>query len=337
MKVLFIGGTGVISMDAVTLALEKGHEVTVLTRGNSRMLPEGAVHLRADIRDNDAARAALNGKYFDVVVECVTFEPEDMRYKLKLLKGHYRQLIYISSAAVYNVPFGRLPLREREAAVGNPRWNYGRGKAACEAELERDHLMGGCEYTVIRPSETYNDYRFPGVLVADPHRGGYTIIARMRAGKPVLVHDDGHALCPFLHSIDMARAIVGLFLNPKAFGKAIHITSDEAHSWREVTEMGAEAAGVRANIVYVPALELAKEIPSTPLGDTYGVLMGSKRYDGVYDNSLIRSVVPEFKNTISLREGLRRVTAFYDTHPELQIIDEKLDADIERVARKYAV
>ena len=256
-----------------------------------------------------------------------------MRRKLNLFRGHYYQWIYISSCAAYQ-PGIPSPIREEISPIGNTTWDYGRGKFACEAELEREHLLNGGNYTAIRPSETYNDYRVPGVFVADPHRGGYTIVHRMRTGKPVLVLDDGSSLCPFLHSIDMARAIVGLFMNEKAMNRSFHITSDEVHSWREVTEMVAEAAGAKANIVYVPYLELAKEIPSSPLGDTYGV-MTCKHYSYVFDNRAIKSVVPDFQNTISLAEGLKRVIAFYDAHEELKTIDENLDATMDRVAEKY--
>ena len=333
MKVLFVGGTGVISMDAALLAAARGMEVTVLTRGLSKMIPAGVRQLRADIRDRAQVEAALGDEVFDVLVECITYTPEDMRYKLDLLRGRFKQFIYISSVAAYQTDAPN-PVVEGVTPVGNPNWNYGRGKAACEAELERDRLLHGTIYTVIRPSETYNDLRLPGTFVASPHRGGYTMIHRMRTGKPVLVHDDGKALNCFLHSVDMARAIVGLFLNEKAYGQCYHITSDEVHSWLEVTQMAAQAAGVTPDIVFVPWLELARELPSTPLGDTYGVL-DKKRYSHIYDNSKIKAVVPEFRNTISLLEGLQRVVAYYDAHPELQQIDEAFSAEIDRVCNKY--
>ena len=333
MKVLFIGGTGVVSMDAVKLAVKRGFDVTVLNRGKSKMKVQGVKTIIADIKNDAQVAELIRDKFYDVIIDCITFEPNDMRRKLELFRDHYYQWIYISSCAAY-LPGIALPIREKISPTGNPTWEYGRGKSACEAEIEREHLLYGANYTTIRPSETYNDYRIPGVFVANPHYGGYTILHRMRTGKPVLVMDDGNSLCPFLHSIDMARAIVGIFMNEEAMNRSFHITSDEAHSWREVTEMVAQAAGAQANIVYVPYLELAKEIPYTPLGDTYGV-MTCKHYSCVFDNSAIKSVVPDFKNTISLAEGLKRVVAFYDAHNELKTIDENLDVAMDRVAAKY--
>ncbi len=98
--------------------------------------------------------------------------------------------------------------------------------------------------------------------------------------------------------------------------------------------MEAEAVGVQPNIVYIPWLELAREIPRSPLGDTYGVL-DEKRFDHIYDNSKIKAAVPDFRNTIALKEGIQRVVAYYDSHLEFQTIDEDLDEKLTRVCMKF--
>ena len=53
LRVLFIGGTGVISAPAAQRAVAVGHRLTIPNRGSEtlRPAPEGAEVLKADIRD----------------------------------------------------------------------------------------------------------------------------------------------------------------------------------------------------------------------------------------------------------------------------------------------
>jgi nucleoside-diphosphate-sugar epimerase len=70
MRVLFIGGTGVISSACSELALQRGIELYLLNRGRSdRPAPPAAHVITGDIRDVSAARAALRGLSFDAVVD----------------------------------------------------------------------------------------------------------------------------------------------------------------------------------------------------------------------------------------------------------------------------
>ena len=105
-RVLFIGGSGVISSACTRLAAEQGVDVTVLNRGVSRdrPLPEGVRVLRADVRDAHAARQALGDLEFDAVVDWLSFTPEHVTASLDLLErrtGHY---VFISSASAYQTP-----------------------------------------------------------------------------------------------------------------------------------------------------------------------------------------------------------------------------------------
>ena len=91
MKVLFIGGTGIISSACARLAIERGFDLYLLLRGESeriRPIPAGAQILRADIRDQSAAAQALAGHTFDAVVDFVAFTPEHIETDLAL--GGYR-------------------------------------------------------------------------------------------------------------------------------------------------------------------------------------------------------------------------------------------------------
>ena len=333
MKILFIGGTGIITTDTARLAVECGMDVTLLNRGTSKLAPNGAKQLHADIYDRDAVERAIGNETWDVILDCISYTRDELRYKLEVFRCRYRQFVFISSVAVYKNG-GPLPRKENDP-TGNFCWDYGYNKAACEGELEREHYLYGSEYTIVRPGETYNDLRIPMVIVANAYNGGYTMVDRIRRGKPLIVQDDGLTVSPFTHASDIAKGIVGLFMNRKAFGEAFHITTDEVHSWREVTQMVGKAAGRETRIVYVPTKELVKAYPYTPHGDTYGVLVGGKCFNNVFDNSKIKSVVPDFYCKVSLSEGLQRTIAFYDNHPEYKVTNRKLDEDMDRLVEQF--
>uniref|UniRef100_UPI00286EAC5F NAD-dependent epimerase/dehydratase family protein n=1 Tax=Deinococcus sp. TaxID=47478 RepID=UPI00286EAC5F len=110
MKVLFIGGTGIISSACSQLAVERGIDLYLLNRGQSaRAVPDGAQVLHADVRDSAAVTSALTGHTFDVVVNWMAFTPEHIEADLKLFQGNTGQYVFISSASAYQTPPANLP------------------------------------------------------------------------------------------------------------------------------------------------------------------------------------------------------------------------------------
>ena len=70
MKVLFIGGTGIISTASTELAAERGIELTLLRRGQRVAdLPKNVRTITADVADEAAVSEALGKQSFDAVVD----------------------------------------------------------------------------------------------------------------------------------------------------------------------------------------------------------------------------------------------------------------------------
>ena len=132
MKVLFIGGTGVISSACAALCVERGFDLWLLNRGKSfRPPPGGAKLIKADIRKTAEVRSALARLDFDVVVDWVAYDVGHVKNDVELFKDKAAQFVFISSATVYQKPPERLPITE-STVLHNPYWNYARG-------LEADH------------------------------------------------------------------------------------------------------------------------------------------------------------------------------------------------------
>src|SRR5512136_1565327 len=247
MKILFIGGTGIISSACSQLAIERGQELYLLNRGQTtkRPIPEGTKVLHGDIRDRESARAALGAHTFDAVVDWIAFTTEHIETDLDLFRGCTGQYVFISSASAYQTPPASVPVTE-STPLDNPVWLYSRNKIACEERLLRAYREDKFPMTIVRPSHTYDKTR-------SPLHGGYTVIDRMHKGKKVVVHGDGTSLWTLTHHADFAKGFVGLLGNPHAIGEAIHITSDEWLSWNQIFETVAHAAGTQAHIVHVPS------------------------------------------------------------------------------------
>ncbi|WP_161883162.1 SDR family oxidoreductase [Deinococcus alpinitundrae] len=314
MDILFIGGSGIISSACSRVAVEAGHQLFLLNRGQttSRPVPNGATPLHGDIRDPASAAAALGSRRFDAVVNWVAFTPEHIETDLALFRDRTDQYIFISSASAYQTPPERLPVLE-STPLRNPYWRYSRDKIACEERLTRAYREDGFPTTIVRPSHTYDQTLLP-------MDGGYTVVDRMRRGQPVIVHGDGTSLWTLTHHQDFAAAFTGLLGNPQAVGDVFHITSDEWLSWNQIFETVARAAGTQAELVHVPS-----EVIAAFDADRGAGLLGDKAHSMVFDNTKIKRAVPGFEAKIPFARGAQEIMAWYDADPARQVVDQQLN------------
>lgn len=326
MKVLFIGGTGIISSACSRLALERGIELFLLCRGKSvRPIPEGARVLSADVDDRAATLAALADHRFDAVVDWIAFETHQIERDLELFENRTSQYVFISSASAYHKPVARLPITE-STPLYNPFWQYSRNKIACEERLVRAYRERGFPITIVRPSHTYDETLLP----FDPHGHGYAVFDRIAKGKPVVVHGDGTSLWVLTHHRDFAKGLVGLLGHPAAIGEAFHITSDEAQPWNEVYKAFFRALGREPKLVHVPSDAIAREHPDWGAG-----LLGDKSHSVIFDNTKLKRLLPDFVCTIPFHQGAEEIVAYHRKHAARFSVDPTVDALFEKLIAKY--
>jgi nucleoside-diphosphate-sugar epimerase len=326
LRVLFIGGSGVISSACSRVAVDSGIELFALNRGHSaaRPLPPGASMLRADIREPGSVRDVIKDLDFDAVVDWVAFTPGHIGADLDLFRGRTGQYVFISSASAYQTPPARMPVTE-STPLRNPYWQYSRDKIACEDLLVAAYREEGFPATIVRPSHTYDQ-----TLV--PFDGGWTVLGRMLAGKPVIVHGDGTSLWTLTHHDDFARAFVPLLGHSRTIGEAIHITSDDVLTWNQIAGSLAAALGVTARLVHVPSDAIAVAEPDWGAG-----LLGDKAHSMVFDNTKVRSIVPGWRAVIPFERGAREIVEWYLADPARQVTDVGLDAVMDKLAAAWTV
>ena len=325
LKVLFIGGTGVISSACARVAVEHGIDLFVLNRGRStdRPLPPGATTLQADVREPRSVRQEIKDLDFDAVVNWVAFTPDQVQTDIELFSGRTGQYVFISSASAYQTPPARVPVTE-STPLRNPFWAYSRGKIACEDLLVAAYREQGFPATIVRPSHTYDQ-------TAVPFDGRWTVLGRMLAGKPVIVHGDGTSLWTLTHNEDFARAFVPLLAHTRTLGDAIQITSDDVLTWNQIAEALAAALGVSAQVVHVPSDAIAAADPDWGAG-----LLGDKAHSMIFDNAKVRGLVPGWRAVIPFEQGAREIADWYRADPARQVTDARLDAVMDKLAAAWS-
>jgi nucleoside-diphosphate-sugar epimerase len=321
MKILFIGGTGNISAECAALLHARGHEILVLSRGQSPV-PSEYRAIRADRKDIAAMRAALKGVQPDVVLNFLGYDLPEVQTDYELFQGAVRQYVFISSTVVYVNPAPRLPMTE-DTPLGNPWWDYAVKKLACEQWLQQRRQDSGFPLTIVRPSHTYSKRWIPNAVSS----GSYTFAARLEQGKPVFVHDDGQSPWTLTTAADFAVGLAGLLGKAEAIGEAFHITSDEVLTWNQIYAEIAAALGVQSpQIVKVPTDFICQVAPQMT-----GTLKGDKAHPGVFDNSKIKRFVPEFRCRTPFRLGVRDSMHWLREHPDQQNLKPEVEALIEKV------
>jgi nucleoside-diphosphate-sugar epimerase len=326
-RVLFVGGTGLISTACTRLALERGIEVVHLNRSRGGHPIEGVTTLVADMHDEAAAERALAGQRFDAVVDWIAYGAEDIERDIRLFRDRTDQFIFISSASAYMKPLGQWLIRE-DTPLANPYWDYARGKIAGEERCMRALRAEDFPITIVRPSHTYGDWSMP--LAVSSWQQPFSSIARWRAGKALIVPGDGQTLWTLTHNSDFAVGLVGLLGRRQAIGHAFHIVSDEALTWDEIHRQTAAAAGAECRIVHIPTDFIAACRP-----EMNGRLIGDASVSTVFDNSKIKQFVPEFRPVVPFAQGIKQTIAWYDADPARREVDTEMDEWMDRLIAAY--
>lgn len=299
LRVLITGGTGTISSAIVKKSLQYGMEVYAITRGNHNFRNiEGVTYIIADLWNKDDVKNALPNLKFDVVVECLVYNVEQLKRSLLNFGLLCNQYIFISTSGVYKRNSGNVRICEADEKDVNG-WEYARNKLACEQYLEQHYAEYGFTYTIIRPVVTYGDYRIPFPVVT--RQPSWTFFQRMLDNKPILTCDN--VKFSVIHSDDFSEAVIGLFHNSLAKNEDFHIADINGEIyWDDVVAEAAKILKVSPLVIHVPV-----EAYKLFFGDIYDELKWSKSKSRLVDDSKIKKAVPTFQQRIFLDEGMKSI------------------------------
>lgn len=234
MKILIIGGTAFFGKVLVEQLLRAGHEITLLTRGNSR--PKSfwsqIKHIECDRTNYFDFKSKLKELVFDVVIDNVVSGQSDIEsiidvFGSREISPHY---IFCSTVAVYpDWSKANAPITEEAATLdliqGNE-WKitYANGKRSAEKYLIEHH--GKMPYTIMRPTVIEG--------AEDPHKRTLFWIQRINDGNPIIVSTkDLPTLYRHVSPKDVAQAFFLAVGNKKAYNQIYNVAGEEILSIKQ--------------------------------------------------------------------------------------------------------
>lgn len=319
-SILLIGGSGVLSSAVVTEALCKSMDVTIVTRGYHK-IPIGVKSIVCDKEDHDRLSQLLDSHY-DAVIDFLCYHEDELIRSFTFFSIYTSQYFFISSCAVYDSRVGHC---DENSPKVLPMWWYSVEKWSAEQKLVEISSKTNCNYTIIRPAVTYGDTRIPYGIY--PQYGyHWTLCARILAGKPIITWNKGENRCNMMRVEDFAVGVVGLIGNEKAYNEAFNICGDETPSWNDVLSVVEEYLHKKAIRVDVSSEFYAEQLPNRA-----GEILCGRSIDGSCSNLKIKKVVPEFKQTISIKDGIFRTLDAYTEQNYQRGIDWIFDAETDRI------
>ena len=329
MKVLIIGGTGILSSAVVGECINKGYDVTMINRGkNTLFINPKATLIKCDIYDTNAVRKNLDGKHYDSVIDFLVRTKKEIEYSISLFGNIADQYIFISSAQAYNTSIKGVLTEQSE--LTQSLWAYSVNKVICEKYVEKKCKELNRFYTIIRPGVNYGNTRIPYGMF--PFIGSHwTMVSRIKAGKPIITWNKGQNRLNLTRVEDFAEGSVGLIGNPKAYNDVFNVVGDYVYSWQEVLDTLGQLIGCEVETIEIPVEFYANELD----GDTREGLLGGRANDLVCSNEKMKSVVPYYKTRFTLEDGLRQTLDFYQNNDFYMGFDYNWDGETDRVIKNY--
>ena len=297
MRVLIIGGTGLISTGIVKHLLVRGAEITVFNRGQREsMISPKVKQLHGDRSDVAALKAAGT---FDAVIDMICFTPQQAQASLDAFAGRCGQFIFCSTVCTYGVKTPASVLVD-ETFPQEPISEYGRNKVACEKMLLDAHATKKINTTIIRPSSTYG----PGGNLIDNVEFDPVAWDRIERGLPVLCSGDGLGLWVSTHRDDCGKLFAYAAMNPNTFGQSYNATRDRQYTWRDLYREAALALGKPARLLFMPAGWIVAQDPKR-----FGLLREITQFHGAYSSAKAKRDVPEFVCEIDYPQGAAETIA----------------------------
>ncbi len=312
MRVLIIGGTGIISTGITRLLVERGDDVVLYNRGRRASLVEGNYTTIIGNRKDFATfeKQMEEAGTFDCVIDMFCFQPEEAQSAVRAFKSRTGQYIFCSTVDVYTKPAATYPITEAAECLPSSKFSYAYNKARCEELLFAAHERRDLVVTSIRPGHTYGE---GGNNLIHSLGFGNFYLDRMKKEQPIILHGNGTSFWPTCHRDDVAVAFVGALGNSKAFGRGYHAAGEEWMTWEQYHQKLALAIGAKApQFVYIPTDVLVRMAPKEAAWCEMNF-----SYNNLFDNTAAREDLG-FRVTIPWVEGARRTVKWLEENGQLE-------------------
>ena len=326
MKLLILGGTGVISREIVKQALELGHEVTIFNRGSKPCyVPEQVTVVHGDRNKTEDFKQKMAELNVDTVIDMTCFDEKAAKQTVDVFGNKVKQIIITSSIAAYNRPYKSYPIHEDEEKLDTKgEFSYGFHKAEAERYLQSRMGKEAAAITIIRPSLTFG----PGAANFGILRQNRNVVRRIREGKQVVMIGEGVIPWSFTFVRDLANGFLLSCGNERTYNECFHITNTEIVMWEDLYKAVGQAVGKEPKFVYVPTILLREMLP-----DVCAHLNFEKVYFSVFSMDKFKKAAPEYEPRVKLADGVKELVDWWDSvdFP----YDEERDKMEDEICRYY--
>lgn len=327
MRVLILGGSGAMGAHLTELLDNEDNKIYVTSRSKYENTKR-VTYIQGNAREISFLEKVLK-KSWDVIIDFMHYGTEEFRNRVEVLLGSTKQYIFLSSARVYSQS-------ETLISEETPRLldvssdkeylktdEYALSKARQENIL---HDSGRMNWTIIRPSITFSESRLQlGVLEKE------SWLYRVLHKRSIIFSDDiADKLTTMTYGLDVAKGISEVTGNPKAYGKAFHITSTEAFIWQEILEIYLnvleEYLGSRPKVV------MMKKSPNLKTGK-YQVIY-SRYFNRKFDNSKINEFV-DVGSFLETKSALKSCLEQFLKQPSFLDINWRLEGIHDRISGEH--
>ena len=306
MKVLILGGTGVISREIVKQSVEKGFDVTIFNRGSKESpFAKDIKVVTGDRSDKEGFAKLMAGVDADVVIDMICFNEEQAQQTIEVFRNKVKQIIFTSSIAAYKRPYNSTPIREdAEFLSEDPSFAYGYNKAQLERYLHAEmKVPSSTAITIIRPSLTFG----PGAANFGILRQNRNVVRRIREGKPVVMVGEGVIPWAFTFTPDLASAYVLACGNEKTYNDYFHVTNTEMVVWEDLYRAIGKAVGKEPKLYYISSHILSEAYPAVCQH-----LNVEKVHYSYFSVDKFLAAAPEYAPKVTLEEGVRTLVEWWD-------------------------
>ncbi|WP_295084231.1 NAD-dependent epimerase/dehydratase family protein [Ruminococcus sp.] len=326
MKILILGGTGIISSEITSLAVLQGFDVSIVNRGRRKeFINPKAKCIICDLKqDSIESICSKLDEHYDAVIDVVSYTDDVLKRNLEIAKDRCNQYIFFSTCVVYKTKTGRYTENDE---IGNTSWLYSINKIKCEKLLIDEAESMNFKWTIVRPYITYGKTRIPLQFAPLEY---YTIIERAKNKKvvPVLNRD---VKCTLTSSKDFAVGLVGLVNNSRAFNQSFNIVGNYETTWNEVLSNTMNAFDISLDIIGLDDSIFKNQ--KLMNGINFSEVVGDKGRDMLFDNNKIRSVVPSFSGETGYLDILSEIVGYFSDESH-QKVNYAWDARVDCMLSK---
>ena len=328
--ILILGGTGAMGVALVEILSEQ-NRVYITSRKTSRSQQSDNIQfITGNAMELDFLKKVTSGRRFSAIVDFMNRKFDNLKNALPILLDATNQYVFISSARVYaesDEPIRETTPRLLDSSSDQEFLSTNEYSLAKAREEDLLNKSGRKNFTIIRPSVTYNDYR----LQLGAYEKEQWLYRVLQGRTLVFSKDFADKITTMTHGDDVAKGIASIIGQPKALGETFHITSPDSLTWKDVLD------------IYVNAIEektgMKVKVKMTEKTSMYAFesekwrLKYCKLFNRRFDNSKIAEYV-DVKSFIKPKDGLRQCVQNFIYSPRFSQISLELESMHDRISNE---